>query len=158
MGEFRFRVPKEWNLDTYHGNAIHVIGLDGIPWPCRISVSEPDNSEETDKTITISRNRDESGKRDYLYYLAIGNARIKEYQTALKFVRGLLQVEPGNRQAQELEQIIKIYIGTKRKKLEKERITLSNYLRFNQHKVEYICEESRYTNYSGNGVWRWQIK
>ena len=67
MGEFRFRVPKEWNLDTYHGNAIHVIGLDGIPWPCRISVSEPDNSEETDKTITISRNRDESGKL-YLIY------------------------------------------------------------------------------------------
>ena len=59
------------------------------------------------------QNRDESGKRDYLYYLAIGNARIKEYQTALKFVRGLLQVEPGNRQAQELEQIIK-------KKMEKE--------------------------------------
>merc|ERR1711936_917554 len=40
-------------------------------------------------------NRDEGGKRDYLYYLAIGNARIKEYQVALKFVRGLLQVEPG---------------------------------------------------------------
>ena len=59
------------------------------------------------------QNRDESGKRDYLFYLAIGNARIKEYQTALKFVRGLLQVEPGNRQAQELEQIIK-------KKMEKE--------------------------------------
>ena len=48
-----------------------------------------------------------------MYYLAIGNARIKEYQIALKFVRGLLQVEPGNRQAQELEQIIK-------KKMEKE--------------------------------------
>merc|ERR1712107_946011 len=48
-----------------------------------------------------------------LYNLAIGNARIKEYQTALKFVRGLLQVEPGNRQAQELEAIIK-------KKMEKE--------------------------------------
>lgn len=61
----------------------------------------------------LFQNRDESGKRDYLYYLAIGNARIKEYQTALKFVRGLLQVEPGNRQAQELEQIIK-------KKMEKE--------------------------------------
>ena len=43
--------------------------------------------------ITIRfQNRDESGKRDYLYYLAIGNARIKEYQTALKYVRGLLQV------------------------------------------------------------------
>ena len=46
------------------------------------------------------QNRDESGKRDYLYYLAIGNARIKEYQTALKYVRALLQVQPGNRQAQ----------------------------------------------------------
>ena len=60
-----------------------------------------------------NQNRDESGKRDYLFYLAIGNARIKEYQTALKFIRGLLQVEPGNRQAQELETIIQ-------KKMEKE--------------------------------------
>ena len=61
----------------------------------------------------LYQNKEESGKRDYLYYLATGNARIKEYQTALKFVRGLLQVEPGNRQAQELETIIK-------KKMEKE--------------------------------------
>merc|ERR1712001_197161 len=61
----------------------------------------------------LYRDRDESGKRDYLFYLAIGNARIKEYQTALKFIRGLLQVEPGNRQAQELETIIQ-------KKMEKE--------------------------------------
>ena len=60
-----------------------------------------------------NQDRDESGKRDYLFYLAIGNARIKEYQTALKFIRGLLQVEPGNRQAQELETIIQ-------KKMEKE--------------------------------------
>ena len=59
------------------------------------------------------QNRDESGKRDYLYYLAIGNARLKEYQTALKYIRGLLQVEPGNRQAQDLESVIK-------KKMEKE--------------------------------------
>lgn len=65
------------------------------------------------KSIFIFQNRDESGKRDYLFYLAIGNARIKEYQVALKYVRGLLQVEPGNRQAQELESIIK-------KKMEKE--------------------------------------
>lgn len=45
--------------------------------------------------------------------MAIGNARIKEYQTALKYVRGLLQVEPANRQAQDLEVVIK-------KKMEKE--------------------------------------
>merc|ERR1712077_13918 len=55
----------------------------------------------------LYQNKDETGKRDYLYYLAIGNARIKEYQVALKFVRGLLQVEPGNRQAQDLENSIK---------------------------------------------------
>jgi len=61
----------------------------------------------------LYKNRDESGKRDYLYYLAIGNARIKEYQEALKFLRALLQVEPGNRQAQDLETIIK-------KRMEKE--------------------------------------
>ena len=46
------------------------------------------------------QNRDESNKRDYLYYLAIGNTKLKEYSTALKYVRALLQVEPGNRQAQ----------------------------------------------------------
>lgn len=63
--------------------------------------------------LFLFQNRDETGKRDYLYYLAIGNARIKEYQVALKFVRGLLQVEPGNRQAQDLEKIIK-------KKMERE--------------------------------------
>ena len=55
----------------------------------------------------LYQNPDEIGKRDYLYYLAIGNARIKEYQLALKYIRGLLQVEPTNRQAQDLESIIK---------------------------------------------------
>ncbi|CAL8075236.1 unnamed protein product [Orchesella dallaii] len=46
-------------------------------------------------------------KRDYLYYLAVGNARLKEYATALKYIKSLLQLEPGNRQAQELEKAIK---------------------------------------------------
>ncbi|XP_069168288.1 mitochondrial fission 1 protein-like isoform X2 [Procambarus clarkii] len=50
---------------------------------------------------------DEIGKRDYIYYLAIGNARLKEYQVALKYLKGLLQVEPGNRQVLELETCIK---------------------------------------------------
>ena len=31
---------------------------------------------------------------------------LKEYAIALKYVRALLQVEPGNRQAQELETIV----------------------------------------------------
>jgi fission 1 protein len=52
------------------------------------------------------QNRDETGKRDYLYYLAIGNACIKENQTLLKYVRALLQVQLGNRQAQDLEAVV----------------------------------------------------
>jgi len=55
----------------------------------------------------LFQNHEEENKRDYLYYLAVGNAKIKEYQPALKYVRALLQVEPGNRQAQELEAMIK---------------------------------------------------
>ena len=54
----------------------------------------------------LFQNRDETNKRDYLYYLAIGNTKLKEYATALKYIRALLQVEPGNRQAQELEVIV----------------------------------------------------
>eukprot|EP00088_Acartia_fossae_P021588 TRINITY_DN22990_c0_g1_i1.p1 TRINITY_DN22990_c0_g1~~TRINITY_DN22990_c0_g1_i1.p1 ORF type:complete len:168 (-),score=44.60 TRINITY_DN22990_c0_g1_i1:102-566(-) len=49
---------------------------------------------------------DEDNKRDYLFYLAIGNTKLKEYSTALKYCRALLQVEPGNRQAQELEEMV----------------------------------------------------
>ena len=110
MGEFRFRVPSEWNLDTYHGNAIHVIGLDGIPWPCRISISESDepeaanseldNSTDSDKTITISRNRDESGKL-YLIYpmdqrgemlICTGTLPVREtrYELLTELARGTL--------------------------------------------------------------------
>jgi len=54
----------------------------------------------------LFQNHDEQNKRDYLYYLAIGNTKLKEYALALKYVRALLQVEPGNRQAQELESLV----------------------------------------------------
>ncbi|PBC31047.1 Mitochondrial fission [Apis cerana cerana] len=52
-------------------------------------------------------NHSDSEKRDCLYYLAIGNARIKEYTKALAYVRSFLQVEPGNQQVQHLETLIK---------------------------------------------------
>ena len=55
----------------------------------------------------------EEGQRDYLYYLAIGNARIKEYSKALSYVRSFLNIEPGNSQVIALESTIK-------KKMEKE--------------------------------------
>lgn len=38
----------------------------------------------------------EEGRRDYLYYLAIGNARLREYKKALDYVKLFLEIEPGN--------------------------------------------------------------
>ncbi|XP_006180982.2 LOW QUALITY PROTEIN: mitochondrial fission 1 protein [Camelus ferus] len=45
-------------------------------------------------------------QRDYVFYLAVGNYRLKEYEKALKYVRGLLQTEPQNNQAKELERLM----------------------------------------------------
>ncbi|KAM3957539.1 mitochondrial fission 1 protein [Aphomia sociella] len=53
------------------------------------------------------------GKRDYLFYLAIGNARIREYNKALHFVKSFLEIEPANQQVLALERQIN-------KKMEKE--------------------------------------
>ncbi|XP_076651506.1 mitochondrial fission 1 protein [Halictus rubicundus] len=61
----------------------------------------------------LYNNHSETERRDCLYYLAIGNARIKEYTKALQYVRAFLEVEPGNKQVQHLETLI-------RKKMEKE--------------------------------------
>ncbi|XP_044750976.1 mitochondrial fission 1 protein [Coccinella septempunctata] len=47
------------------------------------------------------------GKRDYLYYLAVGNARLKEFSKALKYCSAFLSVEPGNQQVKSLEETIK---------------------------------------------------
>ncbi|XP_041821323.1 mitochondrial fission 1 protein [Chelmon rostratus] len=44
--------------------------------------------------------------RDFLFYLAVANYRLKEYEKALKYIRTLLRNEPGNKQAQELENLI----------------------------------------------------
>lgn len=44
--------------------------------------------------------------RDFLFYLAVANYRLKEYEKALKYIRTLLKNEPGNKQAMELEKLI----------------------------------------------------
>jgi len=54
MGQHRFRLPNFWDLERRQVSCIHVVGLDGIPWPCRVDV--------TDGILTISRSRNESGK------------------------------------------------------------------------------------------------
>nr|XP_056719807.1 mitochondrial fission 1 protein [Euleptes europaea] len=45
-------------------------------------------------------------KRDYVFYLAVANYRLKEYEKALKYIRTLLKTEPTNTQALELEKLI----------------------------------------------------
>ncbi|XP_006627504.1 mitochondrial fission 1 protein [Lepisosteus oculatus] len=45
-------------------------------------------------------------QRDYLFYLAVANYRLKEYEKGLKYIRTLLKKEPGNTQALELEKLI----------------------------------------------------
>ncbi|KAG2467989.1 ZP3 protein, partial [Polypterus senegalus] len=44
--------------------------------------------------------------RDYLFYLAVANYRLKEYEKGLKYIRTLLKNEPNNNQALELEKLI----------------------------------------------------
>ncbi|ELT98945.1 hypothetical protein CAPTEDRAFT_165888 [Capitella teleta] len=55
---------------------------------------------------------DETAKRDYLFYLAVGHTRLKEYEKALKYAKAIQQVEPGNHQAREMT----AYIEKKMKK------------------------------------------
>ena len=54
MAEINLRLPAFWDFEKRHASTVHVIGLDGIPWPCRVS--------QKDGILTIARNRDESGK------------------------------------------------------------------------------------------------
>ncbi|EFX66777.1 hypothetical protein DAPPUDRAFT_302435 [Daphnia pulex] len=54
----------------------------------------------------LSKGGNEEGRRDYIYYLAIGNAKIKEYSKALGYTKILLQVEPCNQQVRTLKNVI----------------------------------------------------
>ncbi|CAJ1086130.1 mitochondrial fission 1 protein [Xyrichtys novacula] len=54
--------------------------------------------------LTQKASKDDS--RDFLFYLAVANYRLKEYEKALKYIRTLLKNEPGNKQALDLEKLI----------------------------------------------------
>jgi len=56
---------------------------------------------------TLFQNNDVELRRDCVYYLALGNAKLKEYGKALEYVRTFLTIEPGNEQVQALETCIK---------------------------------------------------
>jgi hypothetical protein len=92
MGEFRFRLPADWKPTTSQAKSIHVIGLDGVPSPCRVTAD--------DGFLTIARNRDESGKVFVAFpfekfgELTVGTGTLPEssvpYQLVIELARGTL--------------------------------------------------------------------
>jgi mitochondrial fission 1 protein len=48
-----------------------------------------------------------SGKRDYIYYIALGHTKLKQYGIAHKYVKSFLELEPNNTQVIALEDFIK---------------------------------------------------
>ncbi len=92
MGEFRFRLPDDWRLETRQASSIHVVGLDGIPWPCRI--------HNEGSTLLVSRNRDESGHvyinypfekyGEFLICTGTLPERPEKYDLVLELARGTL--------------------------------------------------------------------
>jgi hypothetical protein len=92
MGEFKFRLPHDWSFERRQSAIIHTVGLDGIPWPCKIQVE--------DSVLSVQRNRNESGKT-YIPYdfpnhgellIATGTLpeRVPPYQLLLELTRGTL--------------------------------------------------------------------
>ncbi|XP_043236015.1 mitochondrial fission 1 protein-like [Amphibalanus amphitrite] len=65
------------------------------------------------KTPSAGGGGQDAAQRDYLYFLAVGCAKVKEYVDSLKHVRKLLEMEPTNRQAKDLEKVVQ-------KKMERE--------------------------------------
>lgn len=62
---------------------------------------------------TIFNEDREQTRRDCVYYLAIGYAKLKEYSKALQYTKAFLNLEPANLQVQSLDSTI-------RKRMEKE--------------------------------------
>lgn len=54
----------------------------------------------------LSERGDDDARRDYLFYLAVGLTKMKDYDRALECVKIFLRAEPQNRQAQELLKVI----------------------------------------------------
>ncbi|GMR31594.1 hypothetical protein PMAYCL1PPCAC_01789, partial [Pristionchus mayeri] len=54
----------------------------------------------------LRENGQDISMRDYVYYLAVGHARIKDYDRALAYIETLLHAEATNRQALNLKELI----------------------------------------------------
>ncbi len=66
MSEFRFRLPLEWKLSPFHAGSIFVVGMDGIPWPCKVQL-EHTGTDGNGPVLKVIRNQDESGKLFFIY-------------------------------------------------------------------------------------------
>lgn len=52
--------------------------------------------------ILFTETRDDDIKRDILYYMAIAQTKLNNYEEALKYLQSILNVQPGNDQVKEL--------------------------------------------------------
>ncbi|GAB1605296.1 mitochondrial fission 1 protein-like [Argonauta hians] len=55
----------------------------------------------------LKKTNDDQSRRDYLYYLAVGYTKLKEYEEALQYIKRVLELQSDNRQAISMEQFIK---------------------------------------------------
>lgn len=54
MGTLYFNLPHDLTFTRPQAATIHTVGIDGIPWPCKVSVN--------DGLLSVTRNREGSGK------------------------------------------------------------------------------------------------
>jgi hypothetical protein len=100
MSEFLFRIPADWELNSQHMALIHVIGLDGIPAPCKVRVDRTSEAAKDGAIIHIARNLSESGHVYFLFphpdrgemLLSTGTLPISEaaYDLLKELARGTL--------------------------------------------------------------------
>jgi len=70
MFGFRFRLPDDWKLSQYQLNSIFVVGLDGMPWPCKVKMESPPVGAAADDAkpiLEVVRNQNESGRVYFIY-------------------------------------------------------------------------------------------
>lgn len=94
-------------LDEKRNNAIAEKTRFEYAWALIRSKFKGDVRRGIDILEELAVDKNSRDKRDFLYYLAVANTKIGEYDRALDLVDKFLQVEPHNRQATELKAIIK---------------------------------------------------
>merc|ERR1712127_1054636 len=65
-------------------------------------------SEDVDEGLRMfqtlfSSTRDEDIKRDSLYYMAVAQTKLNQYEQALKYLNAILKIQPNNDQVKELK-------------------------------------------------------